>query len=114
MRKQRVTEDEISAVLPAIGKSDLSEVRSVVLETDGPMTVVPKAAMYLTAILQLAHAGNSAGACNFEATLRGSDGHKSEANATQSMRTSSSGTQIPLRAFNAYMQTLNNPLTNFP
>ncbi|MFN3845922.1 MAG: DUF421 domain-containing protein [Paracoccaceae bacterium] len=43
MRKQRVTQDEIGAVLRASGKSDVSEIRSVVLETDGSMTVVPKA-----------------------------------------------------------------------
>lgn len=45
MRKQRVTEDEISAALRASGKSDISKISSVVLETDGSMTVVPKAEM---------------------------------------------------------------------
>lgn len=43
MRKQRVTHVEIGAVLRANGKLDVSEVQSVVLETDGSMTMVPKA-----------------------------------------------------------------------
>jgi uncharacterized membrane protein YcaP (DUF421 family) len=42
MRQQRVTHDEIGAALRASGKTDLSEVGSVVLETDGTMTVVPR------------------------------------------------------------------------
>lgn len=41
MRDQRVTRDEIGAALRASGKIEISEVRSVVLETDGSMTVVP-------------------------------------------------------------------------
>jgi uncharacterized membrane protein YcaP (DUF421 family) len=40
MRQQRVTREEIGAALRASGKSDVSKVRSVVLETDGSMTVV--------------------------------------------------------------------------
>ena len=42
MRTQRVTRDEIDAALRSSGKADLSEVRSVVLETDGSMTVIPR------------------------------------------------------------------------
>lgn len=40
LRQQRVTRDEIDAALRASGKGDISEIRSVVLETDGSMTVV--------------------------------------------------------------------------
>jgi uncharacterized membrane protein YcaP (DUF421 family) len=42
LRRQRVTHDEIGAALRASGKTDLSEVGSVVMETDGSMTVVPR------------------------------------------------------------------------
>jgi uncharacterized membrane protein YcaP (DUF421 family) len=35
-----VTREEIGAALRASGKSDVSDVRSVVLETDGSMTVI--------------------------------------------------------------------------
>lgn len=42
LRRQRVTHAEIGAALRASGKTDLSEVGSVVLETDGSMTVVPR------------------------------------------------------------------------
>jgi len=42
LRQQRVTHDEIRAALRANGRTDLSEVGSIVLETDGSMTVVPK------------------------------------------------------------------------
>jgi uncharacterized membrane protein YcaP (DUF421 family) len=41
MRKQRVTREEIGAVLRANGKIDIAQVQYVVLETDGTMTVVP-------------------------------------------------------------------------
>ena len=41
LRRQRVTEDEIGAALRAQGLLSVVEVRSVVLETDGSMTVVP-------------------------------------------------------------------------
>lgn len=41
IREQRVTRAEISAALRNNGKADISEVRSVVLETDGSITVVP-------------------------------------------------------------------------
>jgi uncharacterized membrane protein YcaP (DUF421 family) len=44
LRRQRVTREEIAAALRASGKSDLSEVHSVVLETDGSMTVIPRGA----------------------------------------------------------------------
>lgn len=40
MRKQRVTREEIGAALRASGKSDVADVQSVALETDGSMTVV--------------------------------------------------------------------------
>ncbi|MFO7854392.1 MAG: DUF421 domain-containing protein [Paracoccaceae bacterium] len=40
MRRQRVTREEIAAAVRAGGASDISDVRSVVLETDGSMTVV--------------------------------------------------------------------------
>jgi uncharacterized membrane protein YcaP (DUF421 family) len=40
LRQQRVTREEIGAALRASGTSDVSDVRSVVLETDGSMTVV--------------------------------------------------------------------------
>jgi len=42
LRQQRVTHDEIGAALRASGRTDLSEVGSVVLETDGSLTVVPR------------------------------------------------------------------------
>lgn len=42
LRQQRVTHDEIEAALRASGKTHLSEVGSVVLETDGSLTVVPR------------------------------------------------------------------------
>lgn len=42
LRQQRVTPEEIGAALRASGKTDISEVRLVVLETDGSMTVVPR------------------------------------------------------------------------
>lgn len=42
MRQQRVTRDEIGAALRASGKTDISETGSVVLETDGSLTVVPR------------------------------------------------------------------------
>jgi uncharacterized membrane protein YcaP (DUF421 family) len=41
IREQRVTRAEISAALRNNGKAGISEVRSVVLETDGSITVVP-------------------------------------------------------------------------
>lgn len=41
MRQQRVTREEIGAVLRANGKTDITQVQYVVLETDGTMTVVP-------------------------------------------------------------------------
>lgn len=40
LREQRVTREEIAAALRENGKSDISEVRSVVLETDGTMSIV--------------------------------------------------------------------------
>lgn len=42
LRQQRVTREEIAAALRASGLTDISEVRSVVLETDGSMTVIPR------------------------------------------------------------------------
>ena len=42
LRKQRVTRDEIAAALRASGESDIDGIGSVVLETDGSMTVVPR------------------------------------------------------------------------
>lgn len=42
LRQQRVTREEIGAALRESGKADISEVRSVVLETDGSMTVIPR------------------------------------------------------------------------
>ncbi|TGN61908.1 DUF421 domain-containing protein [Paracoccus liaowanqingii] len=42
MRTQRVTHDEIDAALRSSGKTDLAQVQSVVLETDGSMTVIPR------------------------------------------------------------------------
>ncbi len=41
MRRQRVTREEIGAVLRANGKIDIAQVQYIVLETDGTMTVVP-------------------------------------------------------------------------
>ncbi len=43
MRHQRVTIEEIQAALRAAGLSSTAEAASVVLETDGSMTVVPQA-----------------------------------------------------------------------
>ena len=40
MRTQRITREEISAAVRQSGKEDLSQVRSVVLETDGSLSVV--------------------------------------------------------------------------
>lgn len=40
LRLQRVTREEIVAALRAHGKTELSDIRYVVLETDGTMTVV--------------------------------------------------------------------------
>jgi uncharacterized membrane protein YcaP (DUF421 family) len=40
--RQRVTQEEIDAALRDSGKSDLAQVMSVVLETDGSMTVIPR------------------------------------------------------------------------
>lgn len=40
--RQRVTQEEIDAALRDSGKSDLAQVKSVVLETDGSMTVIPR------------------------------------------------------------------------
>nr|WP_228461896.1 YetF domain-containing protein [Paracoccus liaowanqingii] len=42
MKTQRVTRDEIDAALRSSGKTDLTQVKSVVLETDGSMTVIPR------------------------------------------------------------------------
>ncbi|TJZ92066.1 DUF421 domain-containing protein [Paracoccus gahaiensis] len=42
MRTQRVTRDEIDAALRSSGKTELAQVQSVVLETDGSMTVIPR------------------------------------------------------------------------
>ena len=42
LRQQRVTREEIGAALRASGLSDISEARSVVLETDGSRTVIPR------------------------------------------------------------------------
>lgn len=43
LRQQRVTREEIGAALRESGRTDISEIGSVVLETDGSMTVVPRA-----------------------------------------------------------------------
>lgn len=40
LRTQRVTREEIGAVLRESGRTDISKIQSVVLETDGSMTVV--------------------------------------------------------------------------
>lgn len=40
--RQRVTYDEIGAALRDSGKNDIAQVMSVVLETDGSMTVIPR------------------------------------------------------------------------
>lgn len=42
LRTQRVTPEEIGAALRANGATDISEIRSVFLETDGSMTVIAK------------------------------------------------------------------------
>lgn len=42
MRRQRVTEQEIVAAIRQSGKSDISAVDMVVLETDGSLSVVPR------------------------------------------------------------------------
>lgn len=42
LKRQRVTRDEVGAALRAQGKLSVVEVRSVVLETNGSLTVVPK------------------------------------------------------------------------
>lgn len=42
LRKQRVTREEIAAALRKSGQSDIRDAWSVVLETDGSMTVVPR------------------------------------------------------------------------
>jgi len=40
MRHERVTEDEIRAAIRAAGRSDISTVAAVVLETDGSFSVI--------------------------------------------------------------------------
>lgn len=42
LKKQRVTHDEIEAALRQSGKSDVQQALSVILETDGSMTVIPR------------------------------------------------------------------------
>lgn len=42
LTRQRVTRAEIGAALRDKGKTDIAEVRCVVLETDGSMTVIPR------------------------------------------------------------------------
>lgn len=42
MKTQRVTRDEVGAALRQSGKSEVEEILSVVLETDGSMTVIPR------------------------------------------------------------------------
>lgn len=42
LRKQRVTRQEIAAALRQSGRTEVDEVRSVVLETDGTLTVIPR------------------------------------------------------------------------
>lgn len=42
LRQQRITREEIGAALRQTGRSDIDEVISVVLETDGSMTVLPR------------------------------------------------------------------------
>lgn len=42
LRGQRVTRAEIDAALRQSGQDDLAQVRSVVLETDGTLSVVPR------------------------------------------------------------------------
>lgn len=42
LREQRLTHDEVSAALRASRKTDLTEVGSVVLKTDGSMIVIPR------------------------------------------------------------------------
>lgn len=42
MKTQRVTRDEIGAALRQSGKAGIEQVLSVVLETDGSMTVMPR------------------------------------------------------------------------
>jgi uncharacterized membrane protein YcaP (DUF421 family) len=42
LRRQRVTREEILAALRQSGKTDVAEVLSVVLETDGSLTVIPR------------------------------------------------------------------------
>lgn len=42
LRRQRVTREEIGAALRKNGKADISNVRTVVLETNGTITVVQK------------------------------------------------------------------------
>ena len=42
LRQQRVTREEIGAALRQSGKTDIAAVTSVVLETDGSMTVIPR------------------------------------------------------------------------
>ncbi|MBK5927446.1 DUF421 domain-containing protein [Rhodobaculum claviforme] len=42
LRRQRVTREEIGAALRASGEADIGGIGSVVLETDGSMTVVPR------------------------------------------------------------------------
>ncbi len=44
LRDERVTRDELLAAARAAGHADLSHVRIVTLETDGSMSVVPRAA----------------------------------------------------------------------
>lgn len=42
MKTQRVTRDELGAALRQSGKSKVEDILSVVLETDGSMTVIPR------------------------------------------------------------------------
>ncbi|AJE48395.1 DUF421 domain-containing protein [Celeribacter indicus] len=42
LRRQRVTREEIDAAMREIGRSELAGIRSVVLETDGTISVIPR------------------------------------------------------------------------
>ncbi|WP_229665322.1 YetF domain-containing protein [Paracoccus acridae] len=42
LRRQRVTREEIDAALRQNGQTDIAKVMSVVLETDGSLSVVPR------------------------------------------------------------------------
>lgn len=53
LRRERVTEDEVRSAVRTVGHAVMDELAAVVLETDGSLTVVPKAKGQATALAGL-------------------------------------------------------------